>query len=94
MIEVPKGDEGEKGPEKISEEIIAWERKVTKIQDAQGVPFSVNPRRNMLRHIIIKLTKFKEKILKTTREKQQITYKKIPIRLVAIFFRESLQARR
>ena len=27
MIEVPKGDEGEKGPEKISEEIIAWERK-------------------------------------------------------------------
>ena len=94
MIEVPKGDEGEKGPEKISEEIIAWERKVTKIQDAQGVPFSVKPRRNMLRHIIIKLTKFKEKILKTTREKQQITYKKIPIRLVAIFLRESLQARR
>jgi len=27
MIEVPKEDEGEKGPEKISEEIIAWERK-------------------------------------------------------------------
>ena len=45
MIEVPKGDEGEKGPEKISDEIIAWERKVTKIQDAQGVPFSVKPRR-------------------------------------------------
>ena len=67
---------------------------VTQIQDAQGVPFSVNPRRNMLRHIIIKLTKFKEKILKTTREKQQITYKKNPIRLVAIFLRESLQARR
>jgi len=67
---------------------------VTQIQDAQGVPFSVNPRRNMLRHIIIKLTKFKEKILKTTREKQQITYKGVPIRLLADFLAETLEARR
>ena len=65
---------------------------VTQIQGAQGIPFRVNPRRNMLRHIIIKLTKFKEKIGKTTREKQQIIYKKIPIRLAATFLRESLQA--
>ena len=69
------------------------EETVTQIQDAQGIPFSVNPRRNMHRHKIIKLTKFKEKILKT-REKQKITYKKIPIRLAAILLRESLQARR
>ena len=39
----------------------------------------------MLRHIVIKLIKIKgtEKILKATREKQQVTYKGIPIRLSA-----------
>ena len=49
----------------------------------------------MPRHILIKLTKIKdkEKILKATREKQQITYKGIPIRLSADFSSETLQAR-
>ena len=38
----------------------------------------------MPRHIFIKLSKikYKEKILKAAREKQQITYKGIPIRLL------------
>ena len=31
---------------------------VTQIQGTQGILFRVNPRRNMPRHIIIKLTKF------------------------------------
>ena len=50
----------------------------------------------MLRHIVIKLTKIKckDKTLKATREKQQITYKGIPIRLSADFSAETLQARR
>ena len=50
----------------------------------------------MLRHIVIKLTKIKDKetILKATREKQQITYNGIPIRLSADFSAEILQARR
>ena len=50
----------------------------------------------MPRHILIKLTKIKdkEKILKATREKQQITYKGIPKRLSADFSAETLQARR
>ena len=50
----------------------------------------------MLRHIVIKLTKIKdkEKILKAIREKQQITYKETPIRLSADFSAETLQARR
>ena len=54
------------------------------------------PRRNTPRHILIKLTKikYKEKILKASREKQQITYKGIPIRLSADFSAETLQARR
>ena len=56
---------------------------VTQVQEAQRVPYRINPRRNTPRHILIKLTKVKdkEKILKATREKQQITYKGIPIRL-------------
>ena len=56
----------------------------------------INPRRNTLRHILIKLTKikFKEKILKAARENQKITHKGIPIRLSADFSVETLQARR
>ena len=48
---------------------------VNQIQEAQRVPYRINPRRNTLRHIVIKLTKIKheEKLLKATREKQQIT---------------------
>ena len=38
--------------------------------------------------------KDKDKILKTTREKQQITYKGTPIRLSADFSTETLQARK
>ena len=48
---------------------------VTQVQEAQRVPYRINPRKNTPRHILIKLVKikFKEKILKATREKQQIT---------------------
>ena len=69
---------------------------VTQVQEAQRVPYRINPRRNTPRHILIKLTKikFKEKILKAAREKQQITYKGIPIRLTADLSAETLQARR
>ena len=58
---------------------------VSQLQEAQRIPYRINPRRNMPRHIVIKLSKikYKEKILKGTRKKQQITYKGIPIRLAA-----------
>ena len=44
---------------------------VNQVQEAQRVPYRINPRRNMPRHTVIKLTKIKdkEKILKTTRKK-------------------------
>ena len=50
---------------------------VNQVQDAQRVPYRINPKRNTPRHILIKLTKTenKERILKTAREKQQVTYK-------------------
>ena len=39
---------------------------VTQVQKGQRVPYRITPRRNMPRHIVIKLTKIKnkEKILK------------------------------
>ena len=46
--------------------------KVNQIKEVQRVPYRINPRRNMPRHILIKLkkTKHKERILKAAREKQ------------------------
>jgi len=67
----------EKGPEKIFEEIIpenfpnVGKEIVNQDQEAQRVPGRINPRRNTLRHIAIKLTKIKDgdKILKASRIK-------------------------
>ena len=66
------------------------------VQEEQRVPNRINPRRNMPRHILIKLTKTKHKkrILKAAREKQQVTYKGNHIRLTADLLAETLQARR
>ena len=59
----------------------------TQAQEVHRVPYKVNPTRNTPRPLLIKLIKikFKQKILKATTEKQQITYKGIPIRLSADF---------
>ena len=69
---------------------------VNQVQEVQRVPYRKNQRRNMPRHILIKLSKIKhkEKTLKSARERQQITYKGIPIRLTADLSAETLQARR
>ena len=60
---------------------------VNQVQEAQRVPYRINTRRNMPRHILIKLTKtkHKERILKAAREKQQVTYKENPICLTIDF---------
>ena len=52
-------------------------------------PIWDNPKRNMPRHILIKLTKIKhkEQILKEAREKQQVTYKGISMKLTPGSFR-------
>ena len=66
------------------------------VQEAQRVPYRINPRRNTPRHILIKLTKtkHKERILKAGREKQQVIYKGNPICFPADLSAETLQARR
>ena len=69
---VSEEEEKKKGFEKIFEEIIAknfpnMEKEiVNQVQEAQSVPYRINLRRNMPRHILMKLTKtkHKEKILK------------------------------
>ena len=65
---------------------------VNQVQEAQRVPYRINPRRNMPRHIIIKLTKtkHKERTLKAAREKQQVTYTGNPIHLTADLSAETL----
>ena len=102
IIVVPEGEEREKGTEKIFKGIIAknfpnmGKELLTQIQEVQQVPYKTNPRRKTPRHILIKLTKIKDKdkILKAAREKKQIIYKGAPIRLSADFTAETLQARR
>ena len=60
------GPRRKKGNERIFVEIILENFNieniiVNQVQEAQGVPYRINPRRNMPRHILIKLTKTKHK---------------------------------
>ena len=67
IIQVPDEEEKKKGTEKILEEIIIenfpnMEKEiVNQAQEAQKVPPRINPRKNMLRHILIKLLKLNTK---------------------------------
>ena len=75
---------------------LAKEIDFQKVQETQRVPKKLDPKRNTLKHIIIKLPKIKEKekILKAARGRERITYKGVSIRLSADFSKETLQARR
>ena len=65
------------GPGKIFEETVVenfhnmGKEIATQVQEVQRVPYRINPRRNMPRHVVIKLakTKDREKLLKAAREK-------------------------
>ena len=67
IIGVPEAEEREKGPKKIFKEIIVenfpnmGKEIATQIQEMQRVPYRINPRRNMLRHIVIIWEKVKTK---------------------------------
>ena len=102
IIGVAEEEEKKKGTEKIFEEIIVenipnvGKEIVNQEQEAQRLPYRINPRRNTPRHVLIKPSKikYKEKTLKAAREQQQIAYKGIPIRLTADLSTDTLQARR
>ena len=100
---MPEGEEEEQEIENLFENImkvnfpnLAKEIDFQEVQEAQRVPKKLDPRRNTPRHIIITLTKIKDKerILKAAREKETVTYKGVPIRLSADFSKETTQARR
>ena len=86
IIGVPEEGEKKKGTEKIFEEIRVenfpnmGKEIVNQVQEVQRVPSRINPRRKMPRHILIKLSKikYKEKILKAARKKQQIHTREYP----------------
>ena len=69
---------------------------IKQVQEAQRVPYRINPRRNIPRHILIKITKtkHKERILKAAREKQQVTHKGNHKGLTADLSAETLRAKR
>ena len=53
------------------------------VQEAQRVPKKLDPRKHKPKHIIITLSKVKDKerVLKAAREKERVIYKGVPIRL-------------
>ena len=67
IIGIPEEEEKKKGYEKIFEEIILenfvnLEKEIVgQVQEAQRVPYKINPRRNKPRHKLIKLTKINTK---------------------------------
>ena len=77
IIGDPEKEEKKKGTKKVFEEITVenfpniGKEIVNQVQEAQRVPYRINPRRNTPRHILIKLAKIKdkEKLLKAAREK-------------------------
>ena len=67
IIGVPEEEEKKEATEKIFEEIIVenfpimGKETVNQVQEMQRVPYRINARRNMPRHILIKLSKIKYK---------------------------------
>ena len=83
IIGVPEGEEREKVTEKIfeSRNFPKMGKEIaTQVQEAQRVPYRINPRRNMARHIVIKLTKIKdkEKLLKQQGKNEKYHTRELP----------------
>ena len=98
-----EGEEQEQEIENLFEQImenfpnLAKEIDFQEVQEAKRVPkMKVDPKRNTPRHIIIKLSKIKDKerTFKAARRKVTVIYKGVPIRLSADFSKETFQARR
>ena len=78
IIGVPEEEEKKKMSEKIFEYIIVknfpnmGKEIINQVQEAQRIPYRINRRRNMPRHILIKLSKikYKEKNIKSSKGKE------------------------
>ena len=99
---MPEGGEEEQEIENLIEKIMKENfpnlvKEIDmKVQEANRVCNKRDTNSPTLRHIIIKMLKVKDKdrILKTERDEQIVTYKRVPIKLSADFSKETLQARR
>ena len=103
IIGVPEGEKEEQEIENLFEQImkenfpnLAKEIDIQEVQEAHRVPKKLDPRKHTPIHIIITLPRIKEKerILIAAREKETVTYKGVPTRLLADISKEILQARR
>ena len=102
IIGVPEGEEEEREIGNLFEKIMKenfpnlLKEIDMHVQEAQRVPNKMDAKRLTVRYIIIKMPKVKDKerILKAAREKKLVTYRRVPIRLLADFSKETLQARR
>uniref|UniRef100_A0A9L0RA43 LINE-1 retrotransposable element ORF1 protein n=1 Tax=Equus caballus TaxID=9796 RepID=A0A9L0RA43_HORSE len=101
IIGIPENVEKENGAESVLNEIIeenfpnlGIEGEMC-VEEAFRYPRFVNVKRPTARHIVVKMSKMKDKerILRAARRKK-ITYKVTPIRLSTDFSTETLQARR
>ena len=99
---IPEGEERDQGIENLFEEIMTENcpnlvKKIDiHVQEVQRVPNKMNLKTPTSRHIVIKMLKVKDKerILKSAREKQLVTYKGAPIKLPADLSTEILQVAR
>ena len=102
IVGIPEREEEDQRIEDLFEKVTIenfpdlMREKVPLILETQRVSNKRNPKRPTSRHIIIKMAIFKDKerILKAAREKQELIYKRSPIRLAAEFSMEMFQARR
>ena len=103
IIGIEEGEDLQlKGPENIFNKIIEEnfpnlkKELPIKVLEAYRTPNKLDQKRKSPRHIIIKTLSIqnKERILRASREKQQVTYKGKPIRITPDFSMETLKARR
>nr|KAF6422876.1 hypothetical protein HJG63_008664 [Rousettus aegyptiacus] len=98
IMGILEGEEKEQGLESIFRQIVDKNFPNLRnelelgIQGVNRTPNYLNPRRP-LRHIVLKLSKNKDRILRAATEKT-VTYKGKPIRLLSDFSSKTLQARK
>ena len=99
-IGVPEGEEEEQEIVKLFENIMKENfpnlAKEIDFQEALRVPKKLDPRKHTPRHIVSTLAKIKDKerILKTARGKETVTYKGVPLRLSTDISKETLAGKR
>ena len=95
LIVVPEGEEGKRRVSKnVFNKIMAENVWNLKKESYMQVPNKMNSNSHTSRHIIIKMSKVKERILNIAREKHRVIYNGTTIMLSADFYAGTLKARR